>query len=58
MATIQNQLQQRHYTPPQLIVRGNIAELTQANKTFGNGDGLFLVIPNSGISPIPITDYS
>ncbi len=50
--------QRRHYTPPQLIVKGDIATLTQQSKTFGSGDGLVLVIPNTGLDPIPIKNYS
>lgn len=51
-------LRKRPYISPVLMVRGDIATLTQATKKFGNGDGYVLVIPNTDIPPIPITDYS
>lgn len=49
-------IQKRTYNSPRLIVKGDIAELTQQSKTFGTGDGMILVIPD--VADIPIKNYS
>jgi hypothetical protein len=48
----------KRYIPPMLSVKGDIASLTQQNKTFGASDGFFLVIPNSDGVSVPIANLS
>lgn len=50
--------QKKHYIAPKLVLKGDMAELTQATKTFGAGDGIVLVIPNNPGPPIPLANYS
>jgi hypothetical protein len=54
--TIWESEMKREYVTPKCTEKGDIAALTQENKTFGAGDGFFLVIP--GTDPIAITNYS
>lgn len=51
----QTDVRKKQYAAPKLVVRGNIETITQANKTFGLGDGFFLII---GQTSTPITNYS
>ena len=57
LMTIQQGMEKKNYIAPQLLVKGNIAELTQQNKAFGNGDGFYLIIPGVN-DPVPIQNYS
>lgn len=48
-------VKKKQYAAPRLIERGNIDTVTQVNKSFGIGDGYFLII---GQISTPIQNYS
>lgn len=47
----------KRYSAPKMVKKGDIETLTQQTKTFGVGDGIILIIPDTN-STITLANYS